>query len=475
MPSQLISVDIGSTWTKAMLVDSGSGALLRRAAVPTTTEDLGRGFEAVYAKLRVDPSAPRPEVYLSSSAKGGLSIAAIGIVPELTVRAAKMAAASAGGKISASFSYKMGSRELAALKAARCDVVLLSGGTDGGDEAHALHNARLLAESDLDAAFVYAGNRAVRDAVVGLLEQAGKRVLATDNILPDLDRIDIDGARAAIATLFLERIVAGRGLAEVSKRCDAPPRPTPAAVFDLVSILGDGLLVLDMGGATTDVYSVCVPYAAAPDRVYRGIPESRVKRSVEGDLGLRVSARHVAALDPAGAETLPEAGGAAALAEWAERVSAQPGMLSATAREKDRDAALARICLRHALGRHAGRLDPVFTASGLVWLQTGKDISAVDTVIGSGGYLAQPGSAAVFFRALREVGEAGPQQPGVPGGRSLVPPPAGLGYYRDAAYILPLAANLALRHPEIARGLVRGSLIEEAAKPAERTPQGEPV
>jgi len=465
--SLLISVDIGSTWTKALLVDSGSGVVVQRAQTPTTQDDLSRGFTTVRTLLDTVHAGDRPAVYLSSSAKGGLAIAAIGIVPELTVRAAKMAAACAGGKITATFAYKLGSRDLAALAAANCDVILLSGGTDGGDESYALHNARVLADSGLEAAFVYAGNRAIRDEVVTLFMNARKRIMATDNILPDLDRTDIDGARTAIAALFLERIIEGRGLAEVAKSCDAAPRPTPAAVYDLVSLLDDRLLVLDMGGATTDVYSVCAPYAAAPDRVYRGIPESRVKRTVEGDLGMRINARRVAELGYPATQTPSDQAASAALARWADRVAAEPGLLPGGVREKRADADLARICLYHALSRHAGRLEPVFTASGLVWLQTGKDISTVQTVIGSGGYLAQKDSSAVLYSALRRIGPGSPTAPsGMPGGRSLVPPPEQTRYYRDSRYILPLAANLAVGHPDLARALVMNSLVEEA-KPAD--------
>jgi uncharacterized protein (TIGR01319 family) len=466
-----VSVDIGSTWTKGALVDLGSALPLARAEAPTTTDDLSRGFEKVYAPLAeaaVRHGRRNIETFLSSSAKGGLRIAAIGIVPDLTLKAAKLAAASAGGKVVAGYSYRLKSRDIEQLAATTPDLILLAGGTDGGDESYILGNAEALASSSIEAAFVYAGNAAVRDEVLYLLSAAGKRVIGTDNLLPDLDRLEYDGARKAIAELFLERIIEGRGLSAVRSRCSAEPRATPAAVFDLVRVLdeggypgtGGGLLVVDMGGATTDVYSASDAFAGGTNSVYRGIPEPRVKRSVEGDLGLRVSARQVLELGLNEAEAALGSGGGTELEAWVAAVSADTGRLPRTVREHELDAFLSKVCVAESVRRHAGTVQGVYTASGLVWVQTGKDLSRVNVAIGTGGALAREGSGSLFRSSLAMKDEKQPKAI-AQAQRSLMPDGEAVRYFRDAEYLIPLAANLATKHAEVARELALSGLVEE--------------
>ena len=114
--------------------------------------------------------------------RGGLTIAAIGLVPDLTLKAAKMAAASAGGKVIASFAYKLTQADIGTLEKLKSDIILLSGGTDGGDETYVLHNARMLAASSVGSFILYAGNQAVREPVLDILRRSGKEASATANI-----------------------------------------------------------------------------------------------------------------------------------------------------------------------------------------------------------------------------------------------------------------------------------------------------
>jgi len=230
MPDFAISVDLGSTWTKGALIDLESARSLDRLAVATTVDDLARGFnqvnDALKKKARVlDPGSEAPELFLSSSAKGGLRVIAVGIVPELTLQAATLAAASAGAKIVGSFAYKLKSADLERMAALKPDIVLLAGGTEGGDESYVLHNARALALSTLEAAIVYAGNGAVREDALAILSEGNKRCIGAENILPELDRLTPEGARAAIADLFIELIVDGRGLSTIASQCSVLPRP----------------------------------------------------------------------------------------------------------------------------------------------------------------------------------------------------------------------------------------------------------
>lgn len=479
MTSFAISIDIGSTWTKGITVDLDGARVVERRATATTVENLERGFTLVYQglmdSLRRKAGADaerRVEIFLSSSAKGGLGIIAIGLVPELTVRAAKMAAACAGGKIIATYAYKLSDGDVERIEAQGADIILLTGGTDGGDEVYVRHNAEKLARSSIASAVVYAGNRNVQAEVLELLRSGGKEALGADNILPELDRIDIDSARSRVADLFIKNIIRGRGLQRVRELCSADPRPTPAAVYDFAQAWGEteeGVLMLDMGGATTDVYSISDPFQTSQDRLYRGLPEGRIKRTVEGDLGLRVSALHTAEAGKLWAERMWGPQRAEELVRWAHRVAEHPETIPQTPEEQGLDDFLAQVCVGQSIRRHGGTATLTYTATGPLWLQNGKDLRLITTIIGSGGRLAQGGSFSIVQGALKALEEE--EGAGTAGGmgnfsgamvqRALLPRLESIRYFRDAEYLIPLAANLVKNYSSVAVQLIRPTLREE--------------
>jgi len=458
---RVLSIDIGTTWTKGALVDldGPSARIVRREAVPTTQADLAEGFERVRRALSRDAAeaaASRLPVRFSSSAKGGLAIAAVGLVPDLTVSVARLAAASAGGKVTASFSYRLGAEAVAALERSRPDIVLLCGGTDGGDERYVLHNARALAASSIGCAILYAGNASVRDEVRRIL--ASKDLAVAANVMPEVGRLDIEPARAKIRELFLARIVEGRGLARVSAETRCEAKPTPLAVYELVAAIArevpgwDDLCLVDMGGATTDVYSSTESFAGGEGRVLRGIREPRLTRTVEGDLGLRVSAANAA-------ESAREASDAAlgvphpAFDAWIAQAASRPELLAESAAERRFDDALALACLALALGRHAGTEEEAWTPQGKVRVQRGKDLRAVRRLVASGGFLARLASADLVHRALGEAARPDART----GARALLPSrPSVLA---DRAYVVPIAANLAADFPRPAARLAVDSFV----------------
>ena len=138
-------------------------------------------------------------------------------------------------------------------------------------------NARALALSSLDAAILYAGNSSMRDEVRDILREKGLTVTA--NAMPEVGALDIEPARQVIRQVFLDTIVEGRGLARVRERCAADIQPTPLAVFELLESLARSsdewadTLLIDMGGATTDVYSHTASFPGEEGWVLRGIRE----------------------------------------------------------------------------------------------------------------------------------------------------------------------------------------------------------
>ena len=363
----VVAVDIGSTWTKgaAFAVDAGEHVrLLDRAACPTTVHDLEEGF--IHVLRALVPDDPLGQLHngmlrlqYSSSAKGGLAVAAIGLVPEVTLEIGKMAAQSAGARLTQVFSYQLTRGDIARLEETPPDILLFAGGTDGGNLRYVLDNAAALGASAIDCDIVYAGNRAAADEVAQCLR--GKRLRIVDNLMPVFNEAKPEPARDALRRIFLDTIVRGKGLDRIVQVTGVEPVPTPLAMLEYVQAIRthapgwESFMLFDMGGATTDVYSAHRE-ETQPGTLRRGLAEPDVKRTVEGDLGMRVSAQ--AAAKAAG--TLPQASmpqdatNASVLAEYAERLARCPDHLPQNADEQRLDETLAGVCVSLAGARHAG-------------------------------------------------------------------------------------------------------------------------
>ncbi len=450
---KVVAIDIGSTWTKgaAFSVAGDEVELLARATHPTTVANLADGFFEVLQTVVPDDAIGRIRrgelrLHYSSSAKGGLAVAALGLVPEVTLEIGKLAAQSAGAKLTQVFAYRLTRADLARLEEMPPDILLFAGGTDGGNTRYVLANAEAIAASALDCEIIYAGNRDVADEVAALL--AGKRLTLAANLLPAFNEPDPEPAREAIRAVFLRAIVRGKGLDRIVEATGVEPLPTPYAMLDYVEAIRtqvpgwEAFMLLDVGGATTDVYSAC-DSTAEPGVVVRGLPEPPVRRTVEGDLGLRVSAAVTAQAEPATLDAaLTRAGlSAEVFAEAAQRRAASPEILADSEAERWVDIALAGLCVAQACERHTGRHQPVHTPEGEVRVQTGRNLKTVGKVIGSGGWL---GRQADFdprpWLAGRVLDARGRQ----------VLLPRRFDYYRDEDNLFPLLANLARACPRAA-------------------------
>ncbi|MEW6710699.1 MAG: glutamate mutase L, partial [Candidatus Riflebacteria bacterium] len=307
MIEHFVSVDIGSTWTKAarLALHDDRFFVEKRSVVPTTIDHLPDGFYSALNLLddHIDwvtaDSAPIPVVF-SSSAKGGLRVAVVGLVPEMSLQIARLAACSAGARVVGAFPYRLTRSCIARLEQMQPDILLLCGGTDGGNERYVCENAIAISRSRFNGTIIYAGNNQAAENVSDVLR--GRDLHLCENLMPDFGRLNIEPARSAIRDVFLDRIVAGKGLEKLVAQFRIEPLPTPLAVFNLVEAIGRNLpewqnfALIDMGGATTDIYSYPESFHQAPATVLKGIIEPRLKRSVEGDLGMRVSAASVLAV-----------------------------------------------------------------------------------------------------------------------------------------------------------------------------------
>jgi uncharacterized protein (TIGR01319 family) len=415
-------VDVGSTYTKAAVVDLADGELVAAASHPTTVgTDVLRGLDAAVAATGHAPDV----TYVCSSAGGGLRLAVIGYEPLVSARAGRRVALSAGARVVHVAGGFLDAAGLADLRAARPDVVLLVGGTDGGESAVLLHNARHLARARWRRPVVLAGNAAVREEAAAALGAVPHTACA--NVLPRIGELCPGPARAAIREMFVRHVIGGKGLSRGRRFASLVRAATPDAVLTGVELLArrcpGGLLVIDVGGATTDVYSVL-----APERSTDVAGTAWRSRTVEGDLGVRWSALGV--IEAAGAERLAVAPGLAAAA--AVR-AADPGLPA----EPAVDVPLAALAATVAVRRHARGEPP-----------GGRDLGDVGLVIGSGGVLrhAPADAAADLLRAVAGDLAGGWSTPRAP--RFAV----------DTAYVLAPAGLLAPEHPEAAAALLQRHL-----------------
>lgn len=353
----LLCLDVGSTWTKGALV-SPAGELLGTAQHATTSPEVLHGLAAVTDAL----GAHDAEVLACSSAGGGLRLAVVGQERLVSAEAGYRVALSAGAKVVHVSAGPLDGDGVRGLRAARPDVVLLVGGTDGGDEKVLLHNAKRLAANRIRVPVVLAGNVRAREAALELLRAAGCTVVPTDNVLPDVGSLAPEPARHAIREVFLTHVIGGKGLSRGPRFRRLVRAVTPDAVLSGVSRLAGeaAVLVVDVGGATTDVYSA----VSTMDEETHAVALPADRRTVEGDIGLRWSAPGIVA--EAVAERLVPP--SPALSATADHLAGHPGTI-----ESEVDVQLATLAAVLAVRRHLrlvdGRLGP--RGAGLVVLSGG--------------------------------------------------------------------------------------------------------
>lgn len=472
----VISLDIGSTFTKAAIfhVECDQLVFQRTSRVPTTTDSLLHGVRAVIDQLdclEMHTAKPIYPVYYSSSAKGGLNVVAVGIVPELTLKVAKLAALSAGAKVTRSYDYKLTSQDIREIESLNPDIILLSGGTDGGNESYVLHNGQLLSGLSIKPQVVYAGNKALRDEISSMLSNFSLHL--TDNILPELDQPCVDQAREKICQVFLNTIVSAKGLDEVIEWLGQIPIPTPLAVLELVEAIGthrsdwSDFAVIDMGGATTDFYSSCTDDHLDSNVIYRGLPEPNTKRTVEGDLGIRSNAASVLIAGSQALQNKNSTDEILLLMDYVDRITQQTGYLPEIPRYRGYDRILADICMTQAVQRHAGVRKRVFTEQGESYVQSGKNLRMVEKMILTGGFFSSLTQQEVKDYPIIQF-----QKDDLSSSEKISLVPQNLNYYQDKHYLIPLLGNLVRDWPRQASNSAIHNLVllpENNHQPMEST------
>ncbi len=393
-----IFIDFGSTFTKAVAFDLDKEELLARVQVPSTVDtDISVGLREAFDKLSetvsIDDADIRRAVACSSAA-GGLRMICIGLVPEYTTEAGRLAALGAGAKIVGTFSYEMSRDEMEEIAGLTPDIVLLTGGTDGGNKKTIIHNARVLSQIPNVKNIIVAGNKSARNDIEEIFNGSHKNVSYTKNVMPEFGRLNLDPVNEKIRDLFISRITDAKGISQVREMIGDVVMPTPSAVLEAAKIIADGahgepglgeLLLVDVGGATTDVYSIAKGAPTKEGVSTAGLPEPYAKRTVEGDLGLFHNLDTLSCIAEQENALYDEK-----KTVFEEKVEKLRSVLSVPegADQTACQLMLSQLAVKTAVDRHVGTVELVVTHNGEFWVQRGKDLTQVKTVIGAGGPVA---------------------------------------------------------------------------------------
>jgi uncharacterized protein (TIGR01319 family) len=418
----VIATDCGSTTTKAILIEKKDEGYRQtfRGEAPTTVEapfeDVTRGVLNAIQEVEelsgrqildgeriITPADGNVGVdsYIStSSAGGGLQMVVAGVVLAMTGESAQRCALGAGAIVMDSLAANDGRlphEKIERIRQLRPDMVLLSGGTDGGTVSHVVELAEFISAADPRPRFgadfklpiIFAGNQNAREEVEKAL--GGKMDLTvTENIRPVLEEENLEPARHVIHDLFLEHVMAqAPGYRKLMDWTSAPIMPTPGAVGEIMQTIarqqGINVVGVDIGGATTDVFSVF-------DGVFN--------RTVSANLGMSYSVSNV--LAEAGLDQImrwvPFDIEEADLRDRIKNKMIRPTTIPQLMQELQVEQAIAREALRLAFDQHRA------LAVGLKGVQSKRTLAdifeqgatgeslvemmALDMLVGSGGVLS---------------------------------------------------------------------------------------
>jgi len=333
---KVLAVDFGSTYTKIAIFNTSSDEVDLRY-VPTTVDDIREGLASGLGCLKAcqkegnwDPLREKMDEFdiklPCSSAKGGLKMITVASTTRESGFAADLAALTAGAKLLNSYDGKLSSEEARKIYLEDCpEIILLSGGVnEGGDAETVLHNAKVIAESAKLATYakygipiIYAGNEDVTEQILDIFQNHHIDVRATGNIMPEINKYNIDVVNEAIRELFQTVVIRGKGFDVVEEYMSTKFIPTPRAAFLGINLLALGygeeegignIVALDIGGCTTDFFAnvrsnplYLYPWDDPKKKVKRTILKTPnyplAYRRVEGKYGLAYNAENLMELE----------------------------------------------------------------------------------------------------------------------------------------------------------------------------------
>lgn len=452
----ILLIDFGSTYTKLTAVDLDEEVILGTAQSFTTiftdiNDGLNNGLKLLREKIG---DVEFVETYACSSAAGGLRMVTSGLVPELTGEAAKLASLGAGAKVVGIYAFQLTDEDLEEIRESKPDIFLLVGGTDGGNTECIIHNAKMLASMKPAFPIVVAGNRSAAKQCQTILEDC--EVYVCPNVMPKFGVLKIEPTQAKIREIFLNRIIKAKGLSKAAELLSDIMMPTPAAVLQAMELLAQGhgdetgigeLVAVDVGGATTDVYSIADGMPEHMNTVFKGLPEPFAKRTVEGDIGMRYSIWGI--VEAAGTDRIAQISGIpeSRVEELVSHLAAHTDQVPENTEMEALDYALASMAIEEAVRRHAGTLEETYTMMGMTYVQEGKNLTKVRQIVVTGGSL-------IHTKRTDEIAKHALYSPAQP--TSLRPRTANV--WVDRTYILAAMGLLSSHYPEAALRIMKKEL-----------------
>lgn len=456
--SVYLLADIGSTYTKLTAVNVETEEILGTSLSFTTTEtNINDGFKNALDKLenKIGKNLKYEKSIACSSAAGGLKMAASGLVEELTTEAAKRVCLGAGAKVDLVFSHNLTNQEIDEILNGSIDIILLAGGIDGGNSKTVIHNAHKIAESEINIPIIYAGNKDAADEVKGILSLANKEFYICENVMPKLNKLNVDDAKSKIQEIFIDKIIYAKGIQKIEEQIDDVIFPTPTAVLNAAKLLSEGyndedglgdLVLVDIGGATSDIYSMSLGLPKKLNTVVYGLEEPFAKRTVEGDLGMRYSAGGV--LDVLTIQEKDRLKDCFNLEEEINKRLNNIDFLPETLHDHKVETFIAKTCATSAFSRHVGTVKDIHTNFGVMYYQTGKDLTDVKYIIGTGGVIVNNENPVDILNSLKST----PQKP-------FELRPKNPKLLLDKSYILSAMGLLATINPKVALRILKKHLL----------------
>lgn len=383
----------------------------------------------------------------TSSAAGGLKMTVHGLVYDMTVRAAKEAALGAGAIIKHTTAGKLTKFDLEDIERIKPNLILLAGGTDFGERETAIYNAERLTELEKCPPVIFAGNVQCKRAVEDIFEKAKIKCYITENVYPRLDELNVEPTRKIIHEVFTHHITQAPGMEHIRDMVDGDIIPTPGAVLKAAAFLYERVgdcLVIDVGGATTDVHSATL--GSDEISAISISPEPLFKRTVEGDLGVFINAQNV--FDLAGGERLSHKLNFDAY-KVLEKLSPIPTGKAEIALARE----LAFEAGKTAVLRHVGRMRDVFGSNGRKRYAEGKDLTKVKYLIATGGALTRLKGRDEILNRLACLNSDG---------KLLYPEPNFMKVLYDDDYIMASVGVMSAYYPDAAEVLLKNSIgLEE--------------
>lgn len=473
MKVDILVAEIGSTTTVVNAfkdINTDNPVFWAQGQAPTSVYDgdvrigLQGAIDDLCKKMNID-SLEYDEMLATSSAAGGLKMTVHGLVYDMTAKAAKEAALGAGGIIHYITAGKLRRTDIAKIKEINPNLILIAGGVDYGERDTALDNAEMIRAMGLKTPVIYAGNIENQDEMKLIFdEESGMRLYNVENVYPKIDDLNVEPCRRVIQDAFEDHITHAPGMEHVRDMVNGPIIPTPGAVMECTKLLYDclgDLIVLDVGGATTDLHSVAVE----SDKVARIMvaPEPKAKRTVEGDLGVYVNRMKV--IESIGEEKLREE--CVKMGIDLDETLASYVAIPKNDAEFKLVERLTKEAVLKAVERHAGKIRYIYGPSGRSTVAEGKDLTQVKYIVGTGGALTRLPNRVEIMKEIAKHNETGMLLFPTEAAEILVDNDyimASLGVlstrYRDAAIKL-LEKSLGFKFPEKVETSYQAKYIDE--------------